>query len=191
MSDPARARMTSNEFIAWAMQQPETEHYELVAGEVVAMAPERAGHGRAKGRIFRRIAEAIETACLPCEAYVDRMAVEIDANTVYGPDVVVRCGTPLPDKALKLSDPIILVEVRSPSTGYRDAGAKLEDYFRLPSVRHYLIVKTENRSVIHHVRDAAGAITTRIVRDGQIVLDPPGIELRDLFGQMPDTREAE
>jgi len=31
--------MTSDEFVAWAMEQPETGHYELVAGEVVARAP--------------------------------------------------------------------------------------------------------------------------------------------------------
>jgi Uma2 family endonuclease len=182
MTDPAPARMTSDEFIAWAMEQPKHEHYELVAGEIVPMVPKRAVHARVKGRIARRLAEAIEAAGLPCEAYVGGMAVQIDANTVYEPDVLVRCGAPLPDDAVKLGDPIILVEVRSPSSGYRDAGAKLEDYFRLPSVRHYLIVKTENRSVIHHVRDEAGAIATRIVRDGAVSLDPPGIELRDFWG---------
>lgn len=182
MSDRAPARMTSDEFIAWAMQQPETEHYELVAGQVVAMAPERAAHSRTKGLIYRRLSEAIEAAGLPCEAYVEGMAVEVDADTTYEPDVLVRCGRPLPGDAVKLSDPMIVVEVRSPSTGYLDAGVKLADYFRLASVRHYLIVKTENRTVIHHARDAAGAISTRIVRDGVLMLDPPGIELRDFFG---------
>jgi Uma2 family endonuclease len=182
MTVPARTRMTSDEFIAWAMEQPEHEHYELVAGEIVAMMPKRAVHARAKGRIARRLAEAIEAAGLPCEAYLGGMVVEIDANTVYEPDVLVRCGAPLPDDAVKLGDPIVLVEVRSPSTGYRDAGAKLEDYFRLASVRHYLIVKTENRTVTHHVRDDTGAITTRIIRDGAVSLDPPGLELRDFWG---------
>ena len=83
---------------------------------------------------------------------------------------------------------MVLVEVVSPSSRARDSGSKLEDYFRMPSVRHYLIVKTENRSVIHHERDVihhhrdvAGAITTRIVRDGSIRLDPPGIELTGFF----------
>lgn len=181
MSDPARARMTADEFIAWAMEQPETEHYELVAGEIVAMAPERVGHTRVKFRIARRLAEAIEAADLPCETLPDGASVEVDPDTIYEPDVLVRCGPPLPDDAVRLRDPIILVEVRSPSTAARDAGAKLEDYFRLPSVRHYLIVKTENRTIIHHQREAAGAITTCIVRDGNLTLDPPGIVLRDLF----------
>lgn len=173
--------MTSDEFIAWAMERPRGERYELVAGEIVAMAPERSSHALTKGLVFRRLAEALESAELPCTAYPDGMAVEVDAATTYEPDALVRCGAPLPDDAVKVTDPVIIVEVLSPSTRARDAGAKLEDYFRLPSVRHYLIVKTENRTVIHHARDAAGSIATRIIRDGPIVLYPPGITLHDLF----------
>ncbi|MGA8198289.1 MAG: Uma2 family endonuclease [Acetobacteraceae bacterium] len=102
-------------------------------------------------------------------------------NTVYEPDALVRCGTPLPADAIKPDDPVIIVEALSPSTRARDTGAKLEDYFRLPSLRHYLIVKTENRSVIHHARGADGIILARIVREGPIVLEPPGITLTDCF----------
>ena len=40
--------MTADEFIPWAMAQPEGCRYELVAGEVVAMAPERASHNEGK-----------------------------------------------------------------------------------------------------------------------------------------------
>ena len=181
MSEPARRRMTSSEFIAWAMEQPETGHYELVAGEVVAMAPERSAHALTKAQIWRRMAEAVEALGLACQVYPDGMAVEVDEHTVYEPDALVRCGAPLPTDAIKLNDPVIIVEVLSPSTRARDAGAKLEDYFRLPSLRHYLIVKTENRTIIHRVRDMAGIILTRIVREGPIWLDPPGITLTDGF----------
>jgi Uma2 family endonuclease len=65
----------------------------------------------------------------------------------------------------------------SPSTRGRDSGAKLEDYFRLPSVRHYLIAKADTRSVIHHARDEAGTIATTILGGGRLRLDPPGIDL--------------
>ncbi len=181
MSATAPARMTAEEFIAWAMEQPEGERYELVAGEVVSMAPERVAHGRAKFHIARRLAEAIEAAHLDCEVLGDGMTVQVDADTIYEPDALVRCGPPLDDNATRVFDPLILVEVVSPSSRARDSGGKLEDYFRMPSVRHYLIIKTENRAVIHHARDAAGVITTRIIRDGSILLDPPGIELTELF----------
>ena len=181
MSEPARKRMTSDEFIAWAMEQPETSHYELVAGEVLAMAPERAAHARVKARIWRRLEDAIEAGNLPCEALTDGMSVEVDEHTVYEPDALVRCGTLLPPNAVKLSDPLIVVEVLSASTSTRDASINLDDYFRLPSVQHYLIVRAENRTIIHHQRGADGIILTRIVREGPILLEPPGITLTDCF----------
>ena len=181
MAEPARTRMTSDEFIAWAVERPAGERYELVAGEVVAMAPERSAHALTKGRVFRRLAEAVEAGGLSCTAYPDGMAVEIDNFTTYEPDALVRCGPPLADDAVKITDPVIVVEVLLPSTRKRDAGAKLEDYFRLASVRHYLLLKTENQTVIHHRRDDGGDIATRILREDPVILDPPGITLRDLF----------
>ena len=119
--------------------------------------------------------DAIASKGLRCEALPDGVSVEVDEHTIYEPDALVRCGEPLAGDTVKLSDPVIVVEVLSPSTRARDAAAKLEDYFRLPSVRHYLIVKTESRSVIHHGRDGAGEIRTRILRGGSLELDPPGI----------------
>ncbi len=181
MSATAPVRMTADEFIAWAMQQPEGQRYELVAGEVVGMAPERAAHARLKGRVFGALVQAIQAAGASCEAFPDGMTVRVDADTVYEPDALLRCGSPLDDNAVEVLDPLIVVEVVSPSSAKRDSGSKLEGYFRIPSVRHYLIVTTRNLAVIHHQRDGAGSITTRIIREGAIRLDPPGIELTGLF----------
>lgn len=182
MSDPASIpRMTADEFIAWAMNQPETEHYELAGGEVIAMAPERITHARAKYHIARRLTAAIDAAGVECEVFIDGLAVVIDPATVYEPDVLVRCGSDLDGETARISDPVIVVEVLSRSTKGRDTGAKLADYFRLPSVRHYLIVRAEDRVIIHHARSDDGSIMTRIPRDGPIRLDPPGITLTDPF----------
>jgi Uma2 family endonuclease len=168
VSEPARKHMTSDEFIAWAMEQG--ARFELVAGEIVAMAPERSAHALTKFHIARRLADAVEGAGLACQVCPDGMAVEIDDATTFEPDALVRCGTPLPADAIKLNDPIVVVEVLPPSSLAGDSGAKLADYFRLASVRHYLIVRTED-----------GAIATRIIRDGSVRLDTPGITLSDCF----------
>ena len=60
-------RMTSAEFVDWAMRQP-SGRYELVDGEVVAMSPERSGHNRVKGNVFVALRAAIKAAGLPCQA---------------------------------------------------------------------------------------------------------------------------
>ena len=145
---PARKeRMTTDEILVWAVEQPEGERYELVAGEVVAMSPERLAHAEVKALVWLALRPAIAAAGLRCEALPDGVSVEIDEHTAYQPDALVCCGERLPGDTVKLFDPVIVVEVLSPSTRARDAGAKLEDYFRLSSARHYLIVRTGSRSV--------------------------------------------
>jgi Uma2 family endonuclease len=186
MSASTLPRMTADEFIAWALEQPEGERYELFNGRIVAMAPERLAHARAKGHVFRRLGDAIAAALLPCEAVIDGVAVQVDDTTIYEPDVLVRCGPRLPGETLRIVDPLIVVEVLSPSSRSRDAGLKLADYFRISSLRHYLIVATDTRTVIHHARDEAGAILTRIIRDGMVRLDPPGLHLDNIFPDEPE-----
>ncbi len=181
MSEPARKKMTADEFIAWAMERPEGEHYELVGGEVVAMAPERSAHGLAKSWLARQLGNAVDAAGLPCDVYVDNMSVRIDRDTIYEPDILLRCGRRLDPDTVEVIDPVLVIEILSRSTQGRDRGAKLDDYFRLPSVTHYLMAKPENRTVIHHRRETDGTITTRIIRDGAVHLDPPGIVLDRVF----------
>lgn len=182
MEQLRQTEFTADEFIAWALEQP-TGRFELESGTVVAMAPERVNHGRAKARAWRALEAAIAARGLGCEAHPDGVTVRIDDRTVYEPDALVRCGTPLPGDAIEVPDPIIVVEVVSPSSRGIDKGAKLSAYFSLPSVRHYLIVDTDRRVVIHHRLDDDGRIESSFLRDGTLSLDPPGltIEVTDIF----------
>jgi len=177
MTEPAPRPMTATEFIDWAMAQPRGR-YELVAGEVVAMSPERAGHAVVKFAAARALDRAVRDAGLACEVYPDGMSVVIDDAAVYEPDALVRCGEPLDREAVRVPDPVVIVEVLSPSTQAADLGGKLEGYFRLASVRHYLICKTATRTVIHHWRDDGGALHTAILSTGsELALDPPGLRV--------------
>jgi len=181
MSDPAPRRMTADEFIAWAMEQPEGQHFELFNGEVVTMVPERSAQALMKAQVWRRLAEAVEAAGLPCDVYPDGMSVAVDEATVYEPDVLVRCGPRMPGDTVRLKDPIIVVGVLSPSTRSRDLGSKLIDYFRLQSLHHYLIVRPDDGAIVHHARNPDGTILTRIVHDGSVQLDPPGLIVSGLL----------
>ena len=173
--------MTVDEFLAWAEGRP--GRYELDRGEVYAMAPERIGHLLAKAATYGALAAAIRSAGLRCEALPDGAAVRIDARSCYEPDALVYCGPRLPRTALEIPDPVVVVEVLSPSTGRYDRQDKFARYFTLPSLQHYLIVDADRRVVIHHTR-SEDAISTRILGAGDLRLDPPGLDLRveDLFG---------
>jgi Uma2 family endonuclease len=169
-----KVSMTAEEFVDWAMAEPHGR-YELVHGEVVAMAPERAAHARVKGAAYRMLHEAVRAAGRGCEAFGDGMAIRIDATTVYEPVAQVRCGARLPGDAVFSNDPVIVVEVLSPSTRDLDTGAKLAGYFALPSLRHYLILNPMTHEAIHHRREDGGRIVTEVLTGGSLTLDPPGL----------------
>ncbi len=167
-------RLSRKEFHQWAEGQ--TARYERVAGEPVAMSPERTEHIRLKYRIFNVLDRAIQAAGLNCEVIGDGITVEVDDDTDYEPDAVVNCGPPNPPEATVASNPVVVVEVLSPSTQSIDTTDKLADYFRVPSIQHYLIVRARRREIVHHFR-RGDEIGSRIVNIGTIQLDPPGIAL--------------
>jgi Uma2 family endonuclease len=69
--------MTVDQFLAWLEEGPEGARYELVACEVVAMAPERAAHARLKAEVWLALREGIRSAGLACEAWPDGMTIKI------------------------------------------------------------------------------------------------------------------
>lgn len=174
--------LSRDEYRRWAEAQPRGR-YERVAGEVVAMAPERVAHLRVKAAAWLALRQAIAAAGLPCEALPDGATVEVGADTDYEPDAVVNLGERLHGDAVAAPDPVIIVEVLSPSTQSVDTGAKLADYFRVPPVRHYLVIRADRRIVTHHRRRDDGGIETHLVAEGRIDLDPPGISIlvEDLY----------
>ena len=87
---PKPSRFTVEQFLAWIAEQPEGR-YELVAGEIVAMAPENTGHARAKLATVNALAATVAAKRLPCEAMIDGVGVRVDDHTLYIPDVFVRC----------------------------------------------------------------------------------------------------
>jgi Uma2 family endonuclease len=184
MENPRQHRMGWDEFRQWAEQQ-EGARYERVNGEPVAMAPERAIHARIKARVWQALDRTLQERGGDWEALADGMTVEIDTDTDYEPDAVVNCGPPIPDDAVAATNPVIVVEVLSPGTKGVDTGAKLDGYFRFPSIVHYLIVLTARRGVIHHRRAHDGGIDTRILSSGKIELDPPGIaiDIDEIYGR--------
>lgn len=175
MSVQPKARMTVDEFLAWAEHQP--GRYELIDGEVFGMSPRRARHTRTKYRVQNALDRAIGEAGLSCEMLADGLTVQVDPDTAYEPDALVQCGDAIAEDAIVATHPVIVVEVLSPSTGYVDTGQKLEGYFRVPSVMHYLIVDPRKAVVIHHRRASGELIETRIASAGALDLTPPGLRL--------------
>jgi Uma2 family endonuclease len=182
MNIPHLKRMTAEEFVTWAMSQ-ERGRYELIDGMVVQMNAEQLIHVRVKHRLAVALERAIAKAGIEAEMMADGMAVRINQTTVHEPDALVRCGAPLSDDTTLITDPAVVCEVLSPSTGPVDSGVKLLNYFSIPSVEHYLVLNTAKRVVLHYARGRDGQPTLHTVSGGELRLDPPGLvlALADLF----------
>lgn len=174
--------MTTDEFLTWSEGRP--GRFELVDGFPVEMQAERNRHARVKGRIFTALAHAIAQAQIACEAWPDGVSVRIDQTRCREPDAAVTCGSANSDDALEISGAVVVVEVLSPSNPGDDKTRKLADYARVPGLRHYLIVDPVDRHVVHHQLGDSDVILTRILRTGEVVLEPPGLSV-DVAALLP------
>ena len=89
-----------------------------------------------------------------CETYANEMRVSTPLTTSYFyPDVVVVCEEPRfeDDVFDTLLNPIILVEVLSPSTEAYDRGEKFAHYRQLTSLQEYVLV-AQDRIRVEHFR---------------------------------------
>ena len=135
-TEPQR-RMTVEEFLDWD-DGTETS-YELVDGVPVAMSPPASEHRT----IVANAATLINTRLrhrLPCRAEVEA-GIRISRATRWRADLAVICGARTRD----VDQPLLIVEVLSPSTRARNLDRKPRDYKGLPSVREIWLVDGEAR----------------------------------------------
>ncbi len=173
--------MTAEGFAAWAEERPE-KHWELFEGVPELQQSQTWGHAHFRFLIARALDNAIARSGLKLFLGLDGIVVKAGPKTAFEPDVVIFTGT-MDYQAIITPDPIVAVEVLSPSTQKKDSTVKLRGYFDVPTIQHYLIVNWEDREIIHYCRSGEGLAKPSIVRDGVLKLDPPGIEIAhaDIF----------
>ena len=133
MSSPARNEMDVDAFLVWA--EGREGRWELRDGQPVLMSPERAAHALTKYAAQKALEAGIVRAGLPCRMFPDGMTVRVTSRTAYEPDALVVCPPPTDLNTMEIPNPVIVVEVLSPSTAADDHEVKLDGYFALPSVR--------------------------------------------------------
>ncbi len=181
-------RMTVDEFLAWAVRQEHQGRYELFNGRVIMQQAHNWGHAQLSLQMHSLLAAAIERAGVPFYAAPMGMTVRITKDFAFEPDALVA---PLPKPRrtdLEIPNPVIVVEVLSPSTAKRDRTDKVAGYSKVTSIEHYLIVDPEGREVAWHRRAGAGKLRSPVaVRDGTLKFDQPVITLSvaEIFAPEP------
>lgn len=154
--------------------------HEYIDGELRAMA----GASRLHNLIVLRLAAIFEALMAEkrVEAYVNDMRVRIPDGPYYYPDAVVAPSPPKMEDAAQdtLLDPLVVVEVLSPSTETIDRGEKLDNYRLIPSLTDYLLVFQDRMRIDHYSRVSANEwrLVTRHSAEETVALASIGAELK-------------
>jgi Uma2 family endonuclease len=174
MAEPAIRHMTLEEFLRW--DDGTNTRYELIDGSPVAMAPPAEAHRILALRLGSRIDAAL-AGRRPCNAQIEPGVVRPDrADSYYVPDIAVTCEPNEPGRQAML-DPILIVEILSPSTERSDRRLKLPAYQKIESVREILLIDADS----HHAevyRRENNHWGIELVRGGEATLFLSSVDLR-------------
>ena len=174
MATPAaQTHLTPEEYIALerkALPDSEIIRHEYLNGELIAMYGANRAHNLITGNISAAL--HIRLRGRGCESYASnmRMGTPLTASYFY-PDVVVVCDEPRfeDDVFDTLLNPIILVEVLSPSTEAYDRGEKFAHYRQLTSLQEYVLVSQDQIRVEHYRRQERQWIFTDFQKREEIL----------------------
>ena len=165
--------MSEAEYLAF--EEKSKIRHEFMDGEIFAMAGATRRHNLATNNISTEL--SLQLRETDCEVYASDFRVKIrDGHNVY-PDVAVACGEiEVEGNDTTLLNPIVIFEVLSKSTEKRDRGEKAEDYFRLKSLKDYILVSQYQIRVEHLSRQKNNEWTLKIYEDLEDTLELKSID---------------
>ncbi len=130
----------------------DTKH-EYYAGEVFAFAGGSEQHNLIAGNVYASLHTQLRKR--PCTVYPSDMRVLIPRTSLYTyPDVVAVCGPARfqDQERDTLLNPLLIVEVLSPSTETYDRGKKFQNYRTVDTLSEYLLIAQDTYRIEHYVR---------------------------------------
>ena len=189
VADPLRF-ITPEEYLR-REKEAETKS-EFLNGEIIAMAGASPTHVRITATLMRVL--GIQLLGKTCEPFSQDLRVGIaglsallPSDFTY-PDVVVACDAQFDDD-YNLLNPVVIIEVLSPSTELKDRTLKLDAYRHIATLRDYVLIAQNQRRVEHYRRLDAGEWRWRIFEapGEEIVLDSIGctLKLSEIYERVP------
>ncbi len=132
MSTAARSAsyMTIPEYLVWEREQ--TERHEYFNGEVFLQSGGTRRHSLIGANLLGEIRQGLKGQ--DCEAHGSDMRVHVEATGYHAyPDASVVCPPVEGNSDDVISNPVLLVEVLSPSTADFDRGGKFGHYRKIPA----------------------------------------------------------
>jgi Uma2 family endonuclease len=144
--------MTPDEFLTWEATQQ--ERHDFVDGEVFAMAGAERRHIMVSGNAYMALRQHLSGT--RCSTFIADMKVAFDDDTFFYPDVLVTCSEADRKEPLITREPILVIEVLSPSTAAYDLGVKFARYQRIASLREIVFIDLDERRANVYRKGADG-----------------------------------
>ena len=148
---PAPTYLPPEEYLTWERKQPFKNEYHN--GQIIVMSGASRSHNRITVDITIQLGNQLMDSA--CEVFASEMRVRTSPEVSYFyPDIIVVCGEPRfeDDTFDTLLNPIIVIEVLSPSTAAFDRGEKFEQYKQIASLEEYILISQDRVRVEHYCR---------------------------------------
>ncbi len=186
-ADPYIEKTHYTEAEYFEFEQTAFGRWEYVDGEIRQMAGGKDDHNAIGGNIIRALGNIL--APRDCRVYGSDMKIHTGDGVNTFPDVAVVCG----DRQYYLGkedvilNPLLVVEVLSPSTKGYDRSDKFDHYKSTEALQEYLLVdQDELRVILHTRRDDHWELREVKGMDGSVYLSSVGdsLAMTDIYAKI-------
>jgi Uma2 family endonuclease len=138
-----KSKFTVQEYLE--LERNSAEKHEFYRGEIFDMSGASSRHNIIAVNLTVTLGNALKGN--PCRPYGSDMRINIPENSLFTyPDISIICGDIVssPQDEETATQPIIIIEILSPSTRQYDSGGKFKLYRDIPSLKEYLLVDSES-----------------------------------------------
>ncbi|GAA4361075.1 Uma2 family endonuclease [Hymenobacter saemangeumensis] len=174
-AEQQKRRYTPAEY--FALEEQSVVRHEYFDGEVFAMA----GASKAHNTIAQNLVIALRSALRGqrCQVFMEGVRLAVQENFYYTyPDVMVSCAPADFQDEYLVRQPVLIMEVLSPSTAEYDRTEKFSQYRKLASLQHYILVSQATWAMDWYRRDEAGQWIHRLLTEPADILDISDLGLR-------------
>jgi Uma2 family endonuclease len=165
-----RPRMSIEEFLAW--ENCQEKRWEFDGFEPRAMVGGSSRHNRIVGALEFALRQRLADRCI---VYRETMRLRLEHTARY-PDLMVVC-TPVADDAQEVADPVVVIEVLSPTTARTDRIEKNREYEAAPSIRRYILLEQDTIAAEVYVREDRRWVRSTVTGEGILVMPEISVEL--------------
>ena len=178
MSSAALKRLSWEEYVDH--ERHADQKSEFFDGELFAMAGGSSNHALVATNFTREAGNALKPR--ECRVFGSDLRVLCPNGLGTYPDASIVCGEPQyqGDRRETLLNPVVIVEVLSPTTEAYDRGKKFEQYQSLPSLREYVLISQDHVRIDHFARQPQTGqwlLTTYDDPDGTLELPAVDVSL--------------